>query len=71
MLKQAGSPGMSKHSEVGLAAAVDICRGATFASADEHEEVPLRILAIDIAHEIKVNPDASGNHEIINHIFFL
>lgn len=53
MLKQASSPGLSKHSEVGLAAAVDLCRAATFAVAEEHEEVPLRLLAIDIAHEIK------------------
>jgi hypothetical protein len=55
MLKQASCPGASKHSEVGLAAAVDLCRGAAFASGEDLEEIPLRLLAVDIAHEMKVS----------------
>lgn len=55
ILKQASSPGASRHSEVGLATAVDLCRAASLAAvAEEHEEVPLRLLAVDIAHEFKV-----------------
>ncbi|KXN84411.1 Neurofibromin, partial [Leucoagaricus sp. SymC.cos] len=53
VLKQASCPGVSKHWEVGLAAAVDLCRAAMFASAEDHEEIPIRLLAIDMAHEIK------------------
>jgi len=53
-MKQASSPGASRHSEVGLAAAVDLCRAATLAIAEEHEDIPLKLLAIDIAHEFKV-----------------
>jgi len=37
-----------------LAAAVDLCRAATLAIAEEHEDIPLKLLAIDIAHEFKV-----------------
>lgn len=50
-----GSPGAWKNSEVALASAVDLCRGVTI-SAVEEGGVPLRLLASDIAHEIKVLP---------------
>lgn len=46
---------MLKYSEVALVCSIDLCRGATFAAVGEDEEVPLRLLAIDVAHEIKVS----------------
>jgi neurofibromin 1 len=54
LLKQTGNPGVWKSSEVALASAVDLCRGATISAVEEDEDVPLRLLASDIAHEIKV-----------------
>lgn len=53
-MKQTSCPGVWKYSEVALASAVDLCRGATVTAVEEDEEVPLRLLAIDVAHEIKV-----------------
>jgi hypothetical protein len=54
LLRQMGNPGVWKYSEVALASAVDLCRGATISALEEGEDVPLRLLASDIAHEIKV-----------------
>ena len=56
----------SKFSEVSLACAVDICRAAAY--IDPEGDVPLRLLASDIAHEIKVshqNFSRHGNHILI------
>jgi hypothetical protein len=43
---------MSKLSDVALVCALDMCRAATHVRPEG--EVPLRIVAYDIAHEIKV-----------------
>ncbi|KAL1741753.1 hypothetical protein HDZ31DRAFT_84616 [Schizophyllum fasciatum] len=40
-----------KTQEVGLACALDLCRAASYVSAAD--DVPLRLLAYDVAHEIK------------------
>lgn len=44
--------GHSKLSEVALVCLLDMCRAATYVK--EQGEVPLRLVAFDIAHEIKV-----------------
>jgi neurofibromin 1 len=44
--------GHSKLSEVALVCLLDMCRAATYVK--EEGEVPLRMVAFDIAHEIKV-----------------
>ena len=43
----------SKFSEVALACVVDMCRAAAY--IDPEGDVPLRLVAPDIAHEIKVS----------------
>ncbi len=40
--------------ELGLVCALDICRAAMYIDPRGNEEVPLRLLAYDIIHEIKV-----------------
>ena len=42
----------SKLAEIALASAVDMCRVAAY--VDSQEELPLTMIASDIAHEIKV-----------------
>ena len=42
----------SKLSEVALACAVDMCRAAAY--IEPKGDVPLREMALDIAHDIKV-----------------
>ena len=54
----------SKFSEVALACAVDMCRAAAY--IDPEDDVPLRLVAPDIAHEIKVSHERLSCHE--NHI---
>lgn len=51
MLKHLGS--LSKMAEISLVCAVDICRAAVYVNPDE--EAPLRLLAYDVAHEIRVS----------------
>ena len=54
----------SKFSEVSLACAVDICRAAAY--IEPEGDVPLRLIASDIADEIKVCHEMFSCHE--NHI---
>ena len=42
-----------KTQEVGLACALDLCRAASYVNSAD--DVPLRMLAYDVAHEIKVS----------------
>ncbi|KIL70462.1 hypothetical protein M378DRAFT_1044573 [Amanita muscaria Koide BX008] len=49
MLKHIGSP--SRLAEISLVCGVDVCRAATYIPPGD--DVPLRLLAYDIAHEIK------------------
>ena len=51
----------SKFSEVALACAVDMCRAATYINPEG--DVPLRLVAPDIAHEIKVSHESLSCHE--------
>lgn len=51
MLKHLGS--LTKHAETALVCAVDICRAAMYVCPED--EVPLRVLAYDVVHEIKVS----------------
>jgi len=44
--------GSARLSEIALACVVDICRAATY--VDPKEDVPLKAIVSDIAHEIKV-----------------
>lgn len=46
----------SKFSEVALACAVDMCRAAAYINPEG--DVPLRLVAPDIAHEIKVSRES-------------
>lgn len=59
----------SKFSEVALACAVDMCRAAAY--IEPEGEVPLRLVAFDIAHEIKVSRESFSCHEHHILIFFL
>lgn len=56
--------GNSKLSEVALVCLLDMCRAATHVKPED--EVPLRMIAFDIAHEIKVSfislPRISAKH---------
>ena len=45
--------GTSKLSEVALVCLLDVCRAATYVKAEG--EVPLRMAAFDIAHDIKAS----------------
>ncbi|KAK2465915.1 hypothetical protein APHAL10511_001556 [Amanita phalloides] len=49
MLKHLGT--LSRFSEISLTCAIDICRAAVYVSPGD--EIPLRILAYDVVHEIK------------------
>ena len=51
MLRHLGS--LSKFAEVSLVCAADICRAAVYVNPDE--EAPLRLLALDVVHEIRVS----------------
>ena len=51
----------SKFSEVSLACAVDICRAAAY--IEPEGDVPLRLVASDIADEIKVSHERFSCHE--------
>jgi hypothetical protein len=51
MLRHLGS--LSKLAEISLVCAVDICRAAVYVNPEE--EAPLRLLANDVAHEIRVS----------------
>jgi hypothetical protein len=51
----------SKFFEVALACAVDMCRAAAYISPEGN--VPLRLVASDIAHEIKVSCERLSCHE--------
>ena len=55
----------SKFSEVALACAVDMCRAAAYISPED--DVPLRLVAPDIAQEIKVSRESVSIQE--NHIY--
>ena len=50
----------SKFSEVALTCAVDVCRAAAY--IDPEGDVPLRLVASDIAHEIRVSCDTFSCH---------
>lgn len=54
--------GNSKYWEVALVCLLDMCRAATHVTVDG--EVPLRMLAYDIAHEIKVRLFISTHYMI-------
>ena len=54
----------SKFSEVSLACAIDICRAAAY--IDPEGDVPLRLVASDIADEIKVSYDSFHVMKIIS-----
>ena len=43
----------SKLSEVALVCLLDICRAATYVSPEG--EVPLRMIALDVAHQIRAS----------------
>ena len=51
----------SKFSEISLACAVDICRAAAY--IEPEGDVPLRLVASDIADEIKVCHETFSHHE--------
>lgn len=51
VLKHVGSG--SKLSEVALVCLLDICRAATYVAPEG--EVPLRMIALDVAHEIRAS----------------
>ncbi|KAL1727572.1 hypothetical protein EV714DRAFT_253754 [Schizophyllum commune] len=53
-----------KTQEVGLACALDLCRAASYVSSAD--DVPLRLLAYDVAHEIKNKRDIFDAKEEID-----
>lgn len=46
--------GSGKHQDVGVVVALDLCRAAMYITPEPHDDAPLRSLASDIVHEMKV-----------------